>query len=195
MRASSAPSARVLAFQLHAGSSGQCVLDGFGLAPGGWKTSRVATRTTASLVHFIQRAVTRYRPAVVVLGVSRRDALSDAPLRDRAAAALRRRSVPFVIRHMREAYGLLRDHIRGTRREELAYTLVEGFLPDLRSHLVLKRLRERRSAWHALALALVELVHRFPRAAAALATARAFSIRPFREAVVKAEMARHPDPV
>ncbi len=195
MRASSAPSSRILAFQLHAGCSGQCVLDGFGLAPGGWKTSRVATRTTAELVRFVRRSVRRFHPSAVVLGVSRRMAPPDAAFRRTAFSALRPLGVPVVVRHMREAYALFRDRIRGARREELVHTIAVNFLPVCSSELTPKRIHDRRSAWQALALALVELVHRFPRSAAALATSRAFSIRPFHVALLKADMAQHPDPV
>lgn len=195
MRASSAPSSRILALQLHASCSGHCVLDGFGLAPGGWKTSRVATRTTAELVRFVRRAVRRFHPSAVVLGVSRRKAPPDTALRRAAFSALRPLGVPVVVRHMREAYALFRDRIRGTRREELAHTISVNFLPECSRELTPKRIHDRRSAWQALALALVELTHRFPRAAAALATSRAFSIRPFHAALLKAEATQHPDPV
>lgn len=195
MRESSAPSSRILAFQLHAGCSGQCVLDGFGLAPGSWKTSRVAARSSAELARFVRRAVERFRPAAVVLGVSRRKALSDAALRRAAFSALRPLGVPVVVRHMREAYSLFRDRIRGTRREELVHAIAVNFLPERSRELTPKRVHDRRSAWQALALALVELIHRFPRSAAALATSRAFSIRPFRAALARAEVARHPDAV
>lgn len=195
MRASSAPSSRVLAFQLHAGSAGQCVLDGFGLAPGGWKTSRIATRTTAELIRFVRRAVERFRPSAIVLGVSRRKVQSDATLRNRALSALRPLGVPIVVRHMREAYALFRDRIRGIRREELVHTITVNFLPECARGLTPKRIHDRRSAWQALALALIELVHRFPRSAAALAQSCAFSIRPFHVALLKAEATQTPDSV
>lgn len=195
MRESSAPYSRILAFQLHAGCSGTCVLDGFGLAPHGWFNSRVATRSTEALTRLIRRSVRRFRPSAVVLGVSRRTAALDTMLRRTASAALRPLGIPVVVRHTREAYRLFRDRIRGTRREELAHTIAVNFLPDLVPGFTPKRVRERRSAWHALALALVELVHRFPRAAAALATPRAFSIHPFRAALAAAEATHHPEPV
>lgn len=195
MRASSAPSSRVLAFQLHAGSSGQCVLDGFGLAPGGWKTSRIATRTSTELVRFVRHAVDRFHPSAIVLGISRREERSDATLRRRALSALRSLGVPVVVRHMREAYTLFRDRIRGRRREELVHTIIVNFLPECARGLTPKRIHDRRSAWQALALALVELVHRFPRSAAALAQSCAFAMRPFHAALLKAEAARHPDSV
>ncbi len=195
MREPSVPSSRILAFQLHAGCSGQCVLDGFGLAPGSWKTSRVATRTSAELARFVRRAVQRFRPAAVVFGVSRRKARSDHALRRAAFSAVRPLGVPVVVRHMREAYAMFRDRIRGTRREELVHTITVNFLPECSRELTPKRIHDRRSAWQALALALVELVHRFPRSAAALATSRAFSIHPLRAALARAEAARHPDPV
>lgn len=195
MRESSAPSSRILAFQLHAGHSGSCVLDGFGLVHQGWQTSRVATRTTEALVRYVRRSVKRFRPSAVVLGVSRRRAAPDASLRRTVFATLRPLGVPIVVRHMREAYQLFRDRIRGTRREELAQTIAVNFLPDLTQECTPKRMHYRRSAWQALALALVELIHRFPRSAAALATPRAFSIRPFRAALARAEATHHPDPV
>lgn len=195
MRAPSAPSSRILAFQLHAGCSGQCVLDGFGLAHRGWKTSRVASRTTAALTRFVRSGVRRFRPSAVVLGISRRETAPDAKLRTRALAALRPLGVPVVVRHMREAYAMFRNRIRGTHREELVRTISVNFLPESARGLTPKRIHDRRSAWQALALALVELVHRFPRSAAALATSRAFSIRPFHAALLKAERTRHPDSV
>lgn len=195
MRASSAPSSRILAFQFHAGCSGQCVLDGFGLAPDGWKNSRTATRTPEDLVRFVRRAVKRFRPSAVVLGITRRNAVTDESFRHTAVSVLRALRVPVVVRHMREAYALFRGRIRGTRREELARTIAVNFLPECSPGLTSRRVRDRRSAWQALALALVELVHRFPRSAAALARSSAFSIRPFHAALIEAETAQHRDPV
>lgn len=195
MRVPPAPSSRILAFQLHAGCSGRCVLDGFGLTPDGWKTSRTATRSVYSLTRFIHRSVKHFQPSAIVLGVSRRRAAADTDLRRRAFDALRPLGLPVVVRHMREAYQLFRGRVRGDQREELARTIAVNFLPDLEPTFSPKRVRVARSAWHALALALVELIHRFPRAATALATPRAFSARPFRAAIATAEATNHPDSV
>ena len=76
-----------------------------------------------------------------------------------------------------------------------ALTYTVNFLPECAHTLTRKRIHDRRSAWHALALALVELVHRFPRSAAALASSRAFSIRPFHAALLKAEATGRPQSV
>lgn len=193
MRAPAVPASRILALQLHAGMSGAAALDGFGLTPGSWKTSRVATRSTDALTRYLRWLVRRFRPSVVVLGISRRVAAADRKLRRLACEVLQALRVRVVMRHVREAYALLRGRIRGTHREELATTIVEGFLPELVGSASLKRIRDRRSAWHAIAVGLVELVHRFPLSAAALATSRAFSIQPFRTALMRAEAGRQPD--
>ncbi len=195
MRDSPALSSRILAFQLHAGCSGQCVLDGFGLAPEGWKISRRATRTEQSLRAFLTGAVERFRPSAIVLGVSRRMTAIDAALRFHALSLLRSFGIPIVFRSVRTAYALLRGRVRGVRREDLARTIAQCFLPDLERVLTPAHARDHRSAWHALAVALVELVRRFPRAAFALATPRAFSNRPLHAALRKAEAVRYPNPV
>lgn len=195
MSAPFVPASRILALQLHAGMSGSAALDGFGLAPGSWRTSRVATRSADTLARYLRSLIRRFRPSVVVLGVSRRAAAVDTRLRRLACNLLRSLGVPVVVRHVREAYALLRGRIRGTHREELATTIVEGFLPELVGRARLKRIRDRRSAWHAIAVALVELIRRHPLSAAALATPRAFSIPPFRTALVQAEVACRPDPL
>lgn len=179
------PASRVLALQLHAGMSGFAALDGFGLTPGSWKTSRVATRSPQALARHLRALIRRFHPSVVVLGVSRRAEAVDLRLRRLACAVMRSLRVAVIVRHVREAYALLRGRIRGTHREELATTIVDGFLPELIGAASLRGVRDRRSAWHAIAVALVELVRRHPLSAAALATSRAFSIPTFRVALAK----------
>jgi len=175
--------------------SGFAALDGFGLVSGSWKTSRVVTRSANALTRYLRWLVLRFRPSVVVLGVSRRTAAADTRLRRLACRALHSLGVPTVVRHVHEAYALLRGRIRGAHREELATTIVEGFLPELVGAARLKRIGDRRSAWHAIAVALVELVRRYPLSAAALATPYAFSILPFRTALAKAEVETSPEPL
>jgi hypothetical protein len=147
------------------------------------------------LERFLSRSIQRFRPSTIVLSVSRRTAPADEALRVHALTFLRSFRLPVVQRSVRDAYMLLRGRIRGAHRNELARTIAVNFLPELRDQLSLSQVRDHRSAWHALAVALVELVHRFPRSAAALATSRAFSIPQFRTALMKAESIRHPDPL
>ena len=186
---------RVLSFQLHAGRSGQCALDGFSLVADSWKTTRSATRSPESLTRFVRETVARVRPSAIVLGVSRRDSDADADLRRVALRAIRPLRIPVVVRRVRDAFQLFRGRVRGRVRDELFHTLAEGFVHSRTPNFLPIRVRDHRSAWHALALAALELVERFPRSAAALASRRLLSIPSVKRALAEADVRQYPDPV
>lgn len=89
--------------------------------------------------------------------------------------------LPVIVRNVRVGISLLVRGMRGDQPNTLATRLVHGFLPELAPHLEHTEAVAwyHRSAWHATALALAELVEHAPVAAAALARPEAFAMGRF----------------
>ena len=130
-------------------------------------------RRAALLEANLERAITRYRPAVVVLAIRRRTAVEQRLL-DVAMAACRRVSTRIVIS---PADGGLRalGWRRDCRLDDAIHRLVRHFVPELAREprpsgrvLLSSCWRYRRAAWQAAALALRELARTRPWSAVAL---------------------------
>lgn len=190
---------RVLCLTLHPGASGHAVLDGYGVQRKGFFSTRYLVRGARtplrSLRLLLKRSLLRYRPHCVVLGIADADVDLARELRDEARRIARAARVSVVTRWLREGRLLIanRTHL-GV--EQLARRIAEGFLPDLGAEVqaLRKNVWYRRPAWDALALALVELTHRRPRVAAALATSAA-RFPSFWKTVARCERGHHPIPV
>lgn len=189
---------RVLSFVFHTSYSGRVALDGFGLVDRSLLASRLGLRSRSEkfnvLKQLLRRSLRRFRPSVVVLGFSHCDSCTSRVLRDNAINVLRASHVPVVVRPVRDGHSMLCERVRGRRRNQLARAIVSGFLPELAARLPQTdgsdpRLR---SLWHAVAVALRELLERFPRAAAALARPAAFRTGRFNTLLARAERRRHP---
>lgn len=127
----------------------------------------------------------RTRPARVVLGIPPRDQPLAASLRRRATRLCRELGVPVAVRPVAGAFVRLGFQGRSRERNGLAKHLVRNFLPELFTRLRrgLDRFWYRRPSWHALALAVCELVDVAPMSAAALVPASGHRIIPFRDAL------------
>lgn len=140
------------------------------------------------LVRLIARLVRRYRPARLVFGVTDCDTPAARSLRVIAARAARRLGVQALSRSVSAALSRLGFIARRGSPNGLAKHLAEHFVPMLRREVatVLDRFWHRRPAWHALAVALLELVEIDPFAAAALVPASGHAIPPFSTALRRA---------
>jgi hypothetical protein len=193
--------ARVLALVATPRYAGAAVLDGWGLAPGGFETwdlrgRRSLDAKTDAVVARVRYLLLRHRPARVVVGVPVRDDWRCAIMRDRLSVFLRGRGQPVRERLSRDARLILLGRERGPERGALARALVSGFLPEL-SEVTTRGpegTRYRSHGWEAAALAVAELVEIAPRAACALARPGACSAEPFRQAVMASDRRRHPEP-
>lgn len=190
---------RVLCLMLHPGASGHVVLDGYGVPRESFFSTRHLVRSAraplASLRLLLTRSLRRYRPQRLVLGIADTNARLARELRDEARRIARAAHVSVVTRWLREGRLLIAGRAR-VGVEELAGLLAEGFVPSLKSDVgaLRKNTWYRRPAWDALALALVELTHRRPRVAAALATPAA-RVPAFWRTVATVDRAHHPLPV
>lgn len=165
---------------------GYAVLDGFGIAPSGFRgidLYRAPPAARAGLLErVLERLLERYRPRHVVLGLPPAWARGRNALRRAAEAALDRARVPFSLEPSTQACVLFLGRSRQRRRDELATALCHHFRladaqprrgrgrVDLAKCIAHHGERERchRSAWKALALALGKLVELQPFAAGAL---------------------------
>lgn len=179
-RPSEGPPHAVLGVVISARFSGFACLDGFGLVDGvrsfgPWCLRQRCSleRRAALLEANLERAITRYRPAVVVLAIRRRTAVEQRLL-DVAMAACRRVSTRIVIS---PADGGLRalGWRRDCRLDDAIHRLVRHFVPELAREprpsgrvLLSSCWRYRRAAWQAAALALRELARTRPWSAVAL---------------------------
>ena len=190
---------RVLCLVLHPCVSGHAVLDGFGVPEKSLFSTRHLVKSGrarfVSLRILLRRSLRKYRPQAVVLGIGAVDNRIARDLRREARRIARAARVNVVTRWLRDGRLLLTGRAR-LGVERLAEMLANGFVPAMDSDLRLLKKNPwyRGEAWNALSLALVELVHRKPRTAAALASpaGRAPS---FWRAVALAELSRHPLPV
>jgi hypothetical protein len=173
---------RVLAVVSHLRFPSIAVLDRWGLVPLrgsgrnprapvavlGWdlRTWRRRTERVHELLVRIRRALVRFRPALVVLGIAAEEGLFDRELRQRLAALLTELSIPHVVRRIETAWRIMVGEHLQRAAHVLAELLVESVFPQLDSGE--SGSPRRRWRWYALALALVELARRHPRQAAAL---------------------------
>lgn len=143
------------------------------------------------LVELVRRLIRRHRPARLVLGVPARDTGVSRTLRDLAERAARNLGVPAISRSVGATLRRLGFVARHGARNGLAQFLTTHFVPALRHEVTmsLNRLWHRRPAWHALALALHELVEVAPFAAAALAPATGHEVPSFNLALRRATAA------
>lgn len=180
------PAPCVLALMIHPGHSGYAALDGFGeRAFGATQLSRVPAERASILVRLLGRLARRTRPTRIVLGVPRAADPFAASLREEARRACRRLHLDVVVRPLARALERLGAAGRPQGRNGLARHLTERFFPGLFHKFTarLGRLWKRRPAWHALALALSELVEVAPLSAAALAPAAGHRVPSFRNAL------------
>ncbi len=205
-----ADATRVLAVVLHPTYSGLAVIDRWGLvAFVTWNFYRFRTETEllAALDRALLRALADHRPAYAVVATSRRDDPRARPMLRTARRVLAKAGVPVVIRSVATGRHLLLGRIKGDRPDDLPDRIARGFFPDLARWLRVdaagryehpdhERAHFRRHAWHAVALALDELVRRHPGAAFALAHPAAFEretrdqVTPFGKAVADADERR-----
>lgn len=166
--------------------AGHACLDGFGLVRrdvepfGTWslRFARAANERVALLEAKLARAIGRYRPAIVVLAVTRRG-IDELRLLDAAVRTCTRLAARFTVTSAYDGARAL-----GWRPGQPLVTttqyLARHFLPELESKLTPKgaagclsaRWRYRRTAWLATSLALRELVRIRPWASAALVRER-----------------------
>lgn len=176
----------VLALTIRPGYSGFALLDGFGeRAFGTCQLSRRPSDRPSVLVRLIQRLVGSTRPTCVAIGVSRRDGPEAAILRRRATRLCRDLGLEVVIRPLATAFTRLGIATRSPGRDALARHLTQNFVPGLihRCRKTLKRIWYRRPAWHALALAVSELVAVAPLSAAALVPAEGHRLPAFQSSL------------
>lgn len=175
----------VLCFVFDTRYAGYAALDGFGLAPSGFRSTTVkqltATRRRDSLVLKLRDTIERFSPARLVLGVSRRARRFARSFLTRARALASRLGLPVVERDASSSARLLLGDSH-SRRGALGRALVDQFrladaLPrrgrgavDLERRIARRgeRTRCHRAAWQAVALALLELTEQRPFAAGAL---------------------------
>lgn len=209
-RLSSSSPNSILSFVLALRYPGYAVLDGFGLAPGGFRgldLSRTPPEERpGALQRALERLLRRFRPACVVLGIPPEWDTARAALRRAAEAILARAGVPFSVQPTSDACELMLGRPRQRRRDELATTLHRHFrladtLPrrgrgrvDLNACVARHGERERyhRSAWKAVALALGELARACPFAAGALVHEHAEPLPAFHALLTDAARARTP---
>lgn len=191
------PSFRVLSFVFHTSYSGRIAVDGFGLVRSSLCASRVGLHAPRSrrraLAQLLARSLRRFRPAVVVLGIAQDETARSRALRVAAERLLGTLTeVPIVCRTVRAGRLALCGASIDRRAHALAHAIVSKFLPEL-AHLVPASRREhprRRSLWHAAAVALHELIRRFPRAAAALARPAALRCQRLSALIARADRRR-----
>src|SRR5687767_1904500 len=127
----SSSSSLILSFVIGSRCTGFAVLDGFGLAPGGFRSvdlqrSPPAERS-ARLARFATRAIRRYRPTHVVLGVPSTRRHEHLGLTRAVRATLRRANVPWSTASPADACKVLLGRPRPARRGDLARVLPRHF--------------------------------------------------------------------
>lgn len=175
----------VLALMLHPGCSGYAALDGYGKrAFGTTRLSRIADRASI-LVRLLHRLARQARPVRVVLGIPPHDRTLNASLREVARRTCRRLHLNVVTRPLGHAFDRLGVADRAPSRNSLARYLIDHYVPELFHKFTarVERLWQRRPAWHALALAMSELVDVSPLSAAALAPAAGHRVPSFSRAL------------
>lgn len=201
IRIAPADPGRVLAIVLAPQFSGHAVVDGWGLAPGSfatWDLHWPATREALlrSFRRHIVRSLSRFRPAVVVLGIPRFDDPASMALRETAMQIAAAYGVPSVERLVTQARQLLLSCRRGSCDDALAEKVMEGFFPELSALRAGKQTiqrRYRRHTFEAAALAVHELVERAPLSAAVIAKDAAFAMGTFNAALTASARRHFPD--
>lgn len=187
------PSPRVLCLTLRSGSVGHAVVDGFGVTPRSFFTSRfdhlVRRDRLRAIVRLLLSSYQRFRPTYVVLGLPGRLHPERSRFAERLKQHLERLGITAIMKRLRDAAALFVARVRYRMSDELVNQLATHFVPDHVPGVPRERARapHRRPAWYAVAVALAVLVEHHPRAAAALAQPSAFSIGTFHEAVLAAE--------
>ena len=181
----------VLALVLHPGYSGYAALDGWGLKA--CRTTHLlhdGPKRAAMLVQLVTDLVRRYRPARVVLGIPPRDTDDTRTLRMEAVRVVTALHVLVTTRPLHQAKAALGFRVERGTPDGLASHLAHRFFPQLIRRLTrdVSHFWYRRSAWHALAIALTELVEFRPFAAAALVPASGHAIAAFAHAVQAAAL-------
>lgn len=167
-----ASSSRVLAFYPHRRTTGRVAFDGFGLVPGSFtafELRRFAPDLGERLDVIVERSVRRFRPALVVVGVTNpRSALAERVVS--RAAALGVKTLAINLEDAKRA--LFRPAPGGFDK---VAQVVCSFLPELAKHahpegtISAIEIRRRLSpAWTAAAAGLVALCDAAPFSAAAL---------------------------
>lgn len=176
----------VAAILLHPGYTGYAAVDGYGVLGFGSSWPARATSDQASvLVRLVTRLVRAIRPERVVIGVPSSGARVSSVVERLVAEACRGLRCTVVKRRLGTALRRLGAPARSKVRNGLARHLVDHFVPELFHRFTdgLERLSRRRPSWHALALALSELVEVAPFAAAALVPAAGHNLPTFRKAL------------
>ena len=175
----------VLCFVFDTRYAGYAALDGFGLAPSGFRSVTVKHRSqrrrNAWQIERLTLAIARFRPSTLVLGMRSRCRALTRWLRKQLRALAARLQLPLVERNPNDAVTLLLGTDR-SRRGALGQTLVRHFRLDdalpkrgrgsvnLNARIAKRgeRARCHRAAWQATALALMELTETRPFTAGAL---------------------------
>ena len=146
-------SARVLAVVPAAQFPGRAVVDLAGLAPKSFATwdlrflVRAEERAHLFERHLV-RSLRRYRPSILVLGISRFDDPISSSYRQKARQLATSRCVPVVELHVAQARELLLGCQRGSRDDALADKVVAAFFPELSSFQNAKQTIRRRYRLH-----------------------------------------------
>jgi len=196
-------SARVLAVVPTPRFSGHAVLDGWGLDPGSFATWKLGSLTTdEERFHFFDRrllkSLRRFRPAILVLGIPRKDDRRSRVLRESARRLAVEYGVAVIEHPVSEARSLLLGCQRGHKNDALAACIANSFFPTLerfRSPRQTIQRKYRLHAFEAVALALLELVERAPLSAAAVASDEAFAMGPFNAALAESARRHFPDKI
>lgn len=199
--ASSADPTRLLVFVLNLNNTGHAVLDRWGLAPGSFGVfdlhhTRAGRARVERLITRIRRALRRFRPSLVVLGVASQAGPTQREVLAEVRRRLRAARVRVVTRSVDHARRVLCTTPGSSRRGELGDLISQGFFPELACRVVtgIERHVERafywRRAFHALALGLHEFAERHPRQAFALVRQ---NVGDYAAIIADAERRQHPD--
>ncbi len=193
MSLSSSLSPRVLCVTLRTGSIGHAVLDGYGVPDGAFFTRRIdhlaSRRRMNALLELLLDSYRRYHPHHVVLGLTGRHCPGRVALAKQLADRLRRSGIVARVKHLHDAASLLVARVGHSMADALVTQLATHFVPDVTPAVSRKHPHAWywRPAWYALAIALLVLVDRHPRVAAALARPGAYLITAFGQALAAAE--------
>ena len=196
---------RVLALVPGSRYAGIAVVDCTGLLPGSFATWNLeplsesrhdltAESRARTVCRRLLRAIERYRPSAVVLGVPRFDGHCTRVLLDAACRISKAHGVPTVTRTAAEARELLLGRVRGQSLDAVAIRLTKGFFPELGAVSTEGEARRyHRHAFTAAALAVLGLVERAPLSAAVIAKDAAFAMGTFNAALTASARRHFPD--
>lgn len=199
--ASFADPTRLLVFVLNLNNTGHVALDRWGLAPGSFGVfdlhhTQAGRARVERLIARIRRALRRFRPALVVLGVASQAGPAQRDVLAEVRRHLRRARVRVVTRSVDPARRVLCATRGRSRKGELGDQIARGFFPELACRVVtgIERHVERAFYWrraiHAVALGLHEFAERHPRQAFALVR---HNVGDYASLIAEAERRQHPD--